>query len=428
MIWIYRLLFPFVLLASSPYYLLRMWKRGGYRRGFLQRFGVLATVPPRRPGVRRVWLQAVSVGEVLAVGPLLAALKADGVEVVLTTTTSTGRRVAADTHAGQAAAVAYFPMDWWPFSSRAWSRIDPDLAVVTEGERWPEHMRQAARRRVPVLCINARISDRSYRRLRSVRPVASFVLGGIHRLLAGSRPDAERFIELGVPADRVSVTGNIKFDVDIPRLDAAARSALRRSLGLPDSGVVLLGSSTWPGEEEALLGALRAARAGGVECSLVLVPRHAERRLEVARLLGTSGFSFHLRSQGPARATVDVAVGDTTGELRAITQVADVVFVGKSLSPHTEGQTPVEAAALGKPLLLGPGMANFRALTGDLLERGAAVRVADAAQLAERARELLASPEARAPLAEAAARWHADNRGGVERTLAALRAVLATAR
>jgi 3-deoxy-D-manno-octulosonic-acid transferase len=421
MIWIYRVLFPFALLVSSPYYLLRMRRRGGYGGGFGNRFGRLPGLPARRPGTRRVWLQAVSVGEVLAVEPILRALSADGTEVVLTTTTSTGLKVALERCGALVQAVAYFPIDWAPFSARAWAAIAPDLAILTEGERWPEHMRQAALRGVPVLCINARISDRSFARLRAFPGASRFVLRGISRLLAGSAQDAERFRELGVPAERITVTGNIKMDVEIPRLDAAARADLRRSLGLPAGGLVLLGSSTWPGEEAALVGALERARERGVACSLLVVPRHAERRAEIARLLVGMGHSFHFRTAGPAASEVDVAVGDTTGELRAMTQLADLVFVGKSLAPHTEGQTPVEAATLGRPILLGPGMANFRAIERDLLARGAAVTVASPEELAERAASLLLDGRARDALAAASQAWRRDNGGGVARTLAVIR-------
>jgi 3-deoxy-D-manno-octulosonic-acid transferase len=425
MIWLYRLLFPFVLLAMSPYYLLRMRRRGGYGTGFAQRFGSLPALPPRRKGVHRVWLQAVSVGEMLAVEPILRALHADGTEVVLTTTTSTGRKLAQERYGSLAAAIAYFPIDWVPFSGRAWAQVSPDLAIITEGERWPEHMRQAGSRGVPVLCINARISDRSYQRL-SVWPSASyFMLEGITHLLASSEQDAERFEALGLPPARISVTGNIKLDVDIPRLDEAGRDRLRRDLGLRAGHLVLLGSSTWPGEEEALLDALKAARSKGVASSLLLVPRHAERRAEVERVVKATGLSYHLRSRGPAAGEVDVAIGDTTGELRAMTQLADLVFVGKSLVPHTEGQTPVEAATLGKPILFGPGMANFRAVEQDLLHSGAARTVKSAADLVAQVAVLLADKPARDAIAAGSAAWRRENGGGVERTLAAIRAELA---
>lgn len=424
MIWVYRLLFPFMLVAMAPRYLLRMRRRGGYGGAFWHRVGVPPRMASRAPGTRRVWLQAVSVGEVLAIEPILRALVSEGIEVVLTTTTSTGYRVAADRRL-PFAAVAYFPIDWMPFSAPAWRRIDPDLAVVAEGERWPEHLRQAAARGVPVLCINGRISDRSFRRLRRFPPAASFVLGGITRLLASSGEDAARFRTLGYPSDRMEVTGNIKLDVEIPRLGVGDLAALRRTLGLPARSLVLLGSSTWPGEEAALIGALLGARAKGIGCSLLLVPRHAERRPEIEKLLGTTGLSYHFRSQGPAPGEVDVAVGDTTGELRQLTQVSDVVFVGKSLAPHTEGQTPVEAAILGKPVLFGPGMGNFRSIARDLLGRGAARPVDDAADLGAKAAVLLLDPSQREAMAEAAARWHSENGGAVRRTLEAIREELA---
>jgi 3-deoxy-D-manno-octulosonic-acid transferase len=426
MIWIYRLLFPFFLVVMAPRYLLRMRRRGGYARGFGNRFGLMPSVPPRRGGVRRVWLQAVSVGEMLAVEPILAALVSDGVEVVLTTTTSTGYRVATDRHLPSVCAVAYFPIDWAPFSSRAWARIEPDLAIVAEGERWPEHMHQARSRGVRVLCINARISDRSLRRLSRFPAAASFVLGGIDRLLASSAHDAESFLGLGYPAERLSVTGNIKLDVKIAILDEAAREQLRTALGLADGRPVVLGSSTWPGEEEALVGALKECRAQGADFRLLIVPRHAERRMEIEKLLLASGLSHHFRSRGAASAPVDVSVADTTGELRSLAQLADVVFVGKSLPPHTEGQTPVEAAILGKPILMGPGMSNFRAISGELLGCGAAATVADPAALAGKLALLVRDPARRASMAAAAAAWRGENGGALERTLAAVRDELAS--
>jgi 3-deoxy-D-manno-octulosonic-acid transferase len=360
----------------------------------------------------------------LAIGPLLEALHRDGVEVYLTTTTSTGFRLANDRYRGLTLGVGYFPLDWWPFSVRAWRRIAPDLVILTEGERWPEHLRQAAKRGVPVLGINARLSDRSYQRMMVWPAAVRFMFRGLTRVLTCSAQDAERFAALGVPPEKILTTGNIKLDVQIPPLTDAARAQLRRELGLPP-GLVLLGSSTWPGEEDALIGALRRAREGGVRCTLLLVPRHAERRREIERRLQKSGLTYHFRSRGAAPGEVEVAVGDTTGELRKLTQLADLVFVGKSLPPHSEGQTPVEAAALEKPILFGPGMSNFRLIARDLLERGAAHEVADAAALAAEVQALLRDAGRRGQLAAAAAQWHRDNSGAVARTLAVIREELA---
>ena len=437
MLWVYRLLFVPALLVLAPRYLLRMRKRGGYRANFGHRFGAHARLPAKRSGTPRVWLQAVSVGEMLAIAPVLEALKRDGVEVYLTTTTSTGYQLAQERYAGLTCGIGYFPIDWWLFAARAWRAIEPDLVILTEGERWPEHLRQAEARGVPVLCINARMSDRSFARLSRFPAAARWMLRGITRFLPGSEEDATRLAALGVPAARITTTGNIKLDVQLTPLSESDKGALRKELGLREGELVLLGSSTWPGEEAGLVAAWRRARAEGVACSLLLVPRHAERRGEIEELLtsaaGARGeaevrFHFHFRSRGRAASEVDIAVGDTTGELRKFTQLADLVFVGKSLPPHTEGQTPVEAAALEKPILFGPGMSNFRGIAPDLLRRGAAREVATPEELAEVAVGLLRDPERRAALAAAAARWRRENGGAVARTVAVIREHLSRAK
>lgn len=423
MLWLYRLLFLPTLLVFAPRYLLRMRKRGGYGENFGQRFGAHPRLGPKHQGRARVWLQAVSVGEMLAIGPILEALHRDGTEVYLTTTTSTGYRLARERYAPWTIGIGYFPIDAWPFVARAWRRIEPDLVILTEGERWPEHLHRAVLRGVPVMCVNARLSDRSFARMRRSRAAARLMLDGVTHVLPGSPEDEARFLELGVPRVRVITTGNIKLDVDIPLLSPSELAELRRSVGLPE-GEVLLGSSTWPGEEAALIAALQRARGAGLRCSLLIVPRHAERRLEIERELAAMGLRFHFRSRGVAGESVDVAVADTTGELRRLTQLADIVYVGKSLAPHTEGQTPVEAAVLRKPILFGPGMTNFRPIARDLLARGAASEVKDQSELGEKIEALLRDPEERARRAEAAAKWRAENVGAVSRTLAVIRAEL----
>ncbi len=367
-------------------------------------------------------------GEVLAVGPLIELLTRDGrTEVYLTTTTSTGHRLADDHYRGVVIGLGYFPIDWWPFSWCAWRSIQPDLVILTEGERWPEHIRQANNRRVPVVCINARLSDRSFRRMRQFGFARQAVFGGIDRLLACSHHDAARFRELGFSAARMLTTGNIKLDLKIPRLTDRERVQLRRELGLGD-GLVLLGSSTWPGEETALLDAWKAVKAQGVDCSLLIVPRHAERRPELERLMREAQQPVHFRSRGPATTKVDVAIGDTTGELRKFTQLADLVFVGKSLPPNEGGQTPVEAAALEKPMLFGPQMTNFRIIARELVERGAAHQVADSAALKNEVLTLLSDGVQRQAMATEAGRWQRENAGAVERTLDVIREELAKRR
>ena len=424
MIWVYRTLFLPLLLLASPYYLWRMRRRGGYAPGFWHRFGEVPPLPAKAAGVKRVWLQAVSVGEILAIAPLLEAFKREGrTEVYLTTTTSTGYQLAKEKYAALTVGIGYFPLDWWAFSAAAWRQVAPDLAILMEGERWPEHVAQARACGVPVVSINARMSDRSFKRSMrfnwALRPLAA----GITRVLCAAKRDEQRFKALGFPPDRLQTTGNLKLDVDIPLLADADKAALRRELGL-GAGLVLLGSSTWPGEETALLTALKAAREQGLKVSLLLVPRHAERREELRGLLEKSALSFHFRSAGAASGQVDVSVGDTTGELRKFTQLADLVFTGKSLAPHDGGQTPVEAAVLGTPVLHGPRMTNFRDIIRTLTEAGAVRKVETHSELIAAAVELLQDVVQREKLAAAARDWSEANRGATERTLAVIRAQL----
>lgn len=419
MIWIYRLVFLPALILASPVYLRRMFRRGGYGQDFGEHFGRVKPLPPKRAGVTRIWLQAVSVGELLAVGPLLRALAARGDnEVYLTTTTSTGYALAREKYAALAIAIGYFPLDFWTFSARAWRRVDPDLVLLAEAEAWPEHVRRARTRGVPILLINARLSDRSHRRYSRAPALARALFRNVSIILPSSGADARRFAALGIPAAKLKPAGNLKFDVAIPPMSPAERDALRASLGFSDGARILLGSSTWPGEEEALLDWFENANGAGSRLRLLIVPRHAERRGEIEKLLEGRRVRWHLRSRGPVPAEgVDVLVADTTGELQKLTQLADLVFVGKSIPPNNGGQTPIEAASLGKPLLFGPNMSNFRDAAGSLVAIGAAEVVADAGALQHAAARLMADEGARSRMAAAAARLHLESKGATSRTI-----------
>jgi 3-deoxy-D-manno-octulosonic-acid transferase len=418
LIWLYRILFLPLLLLLTPYYLWRMRRRGGYAENFSHRFGGVDPLPGKKAGAHRLWLQAVSVGEMLAIAPLLEAFKREGsIEVYLTTTTSTGYKLAKEKYGVLTIGIGYFPLDFWAFSARAWRKVRPDLCILMEGERWPEHVHQAKVHRVPILGVNARLSDRSFRRSLKFRALMKPLINDLTQVLCSSKRDEQRFKALGYPAERLMTTGNLKLDVQIPLMTDAEKESLRCELGL-GAGLVLLGSSTWPGEETALIDALQSARAKGLKVSLLLVPRHAERREELRGLLAKSGLTFQFRSAGAATQEVDVAVGDTTGELRKFTQLADLVFVGKSLAPHDGGQTPVEAAVLGKPILHGPHMTNFREIMRTLTEAGAVREVSTAEMLVSVAVELLQDPMQRAQLSAASRGWHEVNRGATARTLA----------
>lgn len=429
MILLYRLAFLPALLLALPYYALRMFRRGGYSDGFSMRLGFFPPAP-KRPGVKRIWIQAVSVGEVEAVGPLLKTLReAPDAEVILTTTTSTGYRIAREKYASLTAATGLFPLDFLPCSRLAWRRIRPDLVVLTEGELWPEHLHRAKASGAPAVLINARLSDRSHARYAKVRPLARRLLAKLALALPGAASDAARFLDLGLPPERLGPAGNIKFDVDAgsPATDAERRALFAELFGenipagtpLP---LVLLGSSTWPGEEAVLLGTHRAARAAGLDTRLLLVPRHAERRAEIAALLADASEKHYFRSKhrDGAPHPAEIVVADTTGELRRLTRVADLAFVGKSLPPHVGGQTPVECAALGVPLVHGPDMSNFRDIVRGLRDANASRTASDADAARAALLDLLRRPEERARMGDAARAWHAANRGATRRTADAI--------
>lgn len=425
MSWAYRILFPLLLIPALPYYVWRMLRRGGYGAGFSQRLGIFPETGPKTPGKRRFWIQAVSVGEIEAIGPLLRQLKATGTaEIILTTTTSTGYRLAQERYADVADCIGIFPADLWQCSALAWRRIRPDAVILVEGELWPEHLAQARARGVPAYLINGRISDKSFARHLRFRKLSAYVLGHFQRIAAGSEEDVRRFRELGFTA---TLTGNIKFDVasDAP-ISAEERTRLRADLGFGGDPrtVVLLGSSTWKGEETLLIRAVRDLRAAGQDIRLLLVPRHSERRAEVAAEASASGLAWHQRSTGGAIAPADTVIhlADTTGELRRLTRAADLAFCGKSLAPHEGGQTPVECAAAGVAIVYGPRMTNFRDICRGLEQAKAALKAKDAPELVALLGRLAHDAPACAEMGRRGAAWHQGNRGATERTLALLQA------
>jgi 3-deoxy-D-manno-octulosonic-acid transferase len=362
----------------------------------------------------------VSLGEILVIEALLRKLASDDrIEIFLTTTTSTGYGLAKERYSNICDRIVYFPLDFWPFSRRVWKRVRPDLAICAETELWPEHMQQALNSNTPMVLVNGRMSDNSFR---YARPLAFMFRGhirSINRVLAISEHDAQRFEAIGVERSKMVVTGNLKLDVSIgDRLSQSDRAAMKTRLGL-DEGFVLLGSSTWPGEEVALLETFKHLRKKLPDCRLMLVPRHAERRGEVRTLLESSaaGFNWHFKSEGDPDGDVDILVGDTSGELRVLTQLADLAFIGKSLPPHKEGQTPIECGLLGVPMVFGPGMNNFLSIREGLLESGSAEELPDEEALQSRLVALALDEKARESQKRNQEVWAKNSRGALERTV-----------
>ncbi|MCD8283799.1 MAG: 3-deoxy-D-manno-octulosonic acid transferase [Opitutae bacterium] len=446
MIWLYRLfILPFFLL-TSPYFLKRMLKRGGYGKDFSHRFGSVPKLPPRKPGVGRIWIQAVSVGETEAVVPLLQELKKrDDVEVILTTTTSTAYKIICEKYADLVAAYAYFPLDFFLFSRRAWSRFSPSLAILMEGELWPEHLHQARVRGIPVLLVNARLSDKSFRRYKAFSFITKRILSHIDFVAAGTANDYNRFELLGVPKEKLGLIGNMKFDAarvssgGVP-LREEEKDALFAELfneEIPAGACrpkVLLGSSTWPGEEEILIEAANRTAAGECELpsddrrasktpqrkpiKLLIVPRHAERRNEIVKLMKKTNLTWYLRSKTKKEdipPNADVCVADTTGELRRLTSVATVAYVGKSMPPNDGGQTPIECAAFGVPMVYGPAMTNFRDICNLLEDAGAAIKVRTKEEAVSAVCDIISNADKWHEMSLAATRWYAHNLGATKR-------------
>lgn len=421
MIWLYRLLFLPALVLSAPYYGLRMLRRGGYGLDFSHRFGRQKNLPPPAKGKKRIWIQAVSVGEVEALAPLIDLLcERGGVEIVATTTTSTGYAILRNKYAGKIFYAGIFPFDFMPFSASAWKRLKPDVIVLMESELWPEHLHRAKEKNVPALLINARMSDKSFRRYSRFPNIARRILGKLSLIAASGELDLGRFIRLGADPRKTFCAGNLKFDSKpVETLSETQKQDLRKELGFANDSLVLLGSSTWPGEEEMLLKAAAKLRKEGIDCRLLLVPRHAERRAHIEELIKDIPHCVRSKSRRAPAGTL-AYLADTTGELRTLTQIADIAFIGKSLPPNDGGQTPIDCAAIGVPMVYGPNMSNFRRICATLEESAAAIKVKDAESAIAEIERLAKNPELRKTLAESAKKWHSSNIGAARRDFEAI--------
>ena len=420
MLWfLYQFLFTIGFLLMLPKFLLRMRRRGGYGAHFAERLGSYAPdVAARLAETPRIWVHAVSVGEIYVALGLIAEWRrrrpAD--RFVLSVTTSTGRALA-EKNLPKEDVLVYFPVDFPPVVRRAMRAIRPRALILIECELWPNLLRRAARAGVPIALINGRISERSFRGYRKLRVFTRRLLPLAGRLCVQTAADRDRLLELGAPADRLVVTGSAKYEVAQRDADAEAKArAALRALGWPEDAPVLLGGSTWPGEEEALLDLLRELRGAFPALRLVIAPRHAERTESILPLLCARGLSVARRSRPePGAATPDVFLLDTTGELKNFYAAADVIFVGKSLAEHG-GQNPIEPALCGRAIVVGPNMENFPAVMADFLQAEALVQVRDADGLERAARALLADPARRVNLGNRAVDLVREKSGALGRT------------
>lgn len=414
---IYNLFWPLGLLIFLPGYCAKMIRRGGYREKFGQRVGIYDDeMRNRLSNQRSTWLHAVSVGEVniaLKLANALRALEPD-LHCVLTTTTTTGFALARKS-APPWIEVMYTPLDYWPIMRRAFSIIRPARIVLVEAEVWPNLAAAAHARRIPLALVNARLSPRSERRYRRFR----FFVAPTFRLLdfvcVPERRDVERWAALGVPRNRIHVTGSIKFDTDVQAQSHAVAASVLDAFS-PNS-LVLLGGSTHRGEEEILANVFLRLRERFPSLRLFIAPRHVERLQEIRAQLGALPLRVMLASEAIAEgaADVDCMLLDTTGELQRWYGIATVVFIGKSLSANG-GQNPVEPIFAGKPVVFGPHMENFATLAQTLVSNNAAIQVNDIDSLERIVGELLRDSDSRQRLVENAHAALNEHKGGTART------------
>ncbi len=413
MLWLlYNLLFPIGFLLLLPKFLTRMARRGGYRRHFEQRIGIYGHgTLVRLTEARHSWIHAVSVGELFVALRFIEEYRKEHPEArfVLSTNTSTGHTLA-EQKLDSRDVLIYFPVDLPVVMNRVFNIINPLKLILVECEFWPNLVRQAYKRGIPVALINGRISDSSFKGYMRLRPFTRRLLAMIDPVCMQGRQDADRIVAMGARPETVKTLGTAKYDLPPPAVDADLKArAVLQKLSVPENALILLGGSTWPGEEEALCKIYKNLREKHPELFLVLVPRHAERRDEVVKAIERQGFTCSLRTRGASKA--DVLVVDTTGELMSFYAVADVVFVGKSLCEHG-GQNPIEPALFGKAIVVGPNMENFPSIMDDFFAAKALRQVADFQTLEKTIEELLVNPSIRTQLGEAA-RGIIESRRGV---------------
>ncbi len=390
---------------------------------------------PTRSGARPcLWLHAVSVGEVLQIEPVVSAWRErhPDWDVVISTTTTTGRSVAEKTY--PECRVCYCPWDFSWAVRRAFRRIRPTALALVELELWPNLIREAARENVPLLLINGRLSDKSFRGYRRIRGLVGTMLRCFRLIAVQNEQYAKRFCQLGAGPDQLLRAGSIKFDrLRTSRTDRATQQ-LAQHFGLPPRTPVLMGGSTHEPEEEILVACWKKLQEDRPDLQLILAPRHAERFLEVARMLQQQGLRVIRRSEcqpeaplpplGPgATAVPTVYLLDTLGELSACWGLAHLTFVGGSLT-RRGGQNMMEPAGFGCAILLGPNTWNFSEVVTDLKAQRACREVQDAVELEQRLRDLLNNPRQAREMGQAAQEYVLSRQGGTALTIQAMEQVL----
>lgn len=410
-----RHIYTFLFYLALPFIFLRLcWRsrrQPEYRQRLLERLGFY----PYKLN-KCVWVHAVSMGETIAAIPLIKALKKRYPDspLLVTTMTPTG---AAKVKAifGDTVHHVYLPYDVPSSVKRFLNAMQPIVCIIMETELWPNLLAETSKKQIPICLVNARLSQKSADGYARIALLTREMLKRIDKIAAHGKPDADRFIALGAPQNRVMVTGNIKFDLELAQDLAVKSAALRASLG--NERFIWIAASTHEGEEEVVLAAHKKLRAINPNALLILVPRHPDRFDAIAKLASQSFVTARRSLQEVCTAETAVYLGDTMGEMMLMYGASDVAFVGGSLIPRG-GHNILEPGALGKPLLSGPHLFNFLEISDMFVTANALVKVTDAESLSAQLIHLMQHADERLQMGERALAVVAANRGALQKQIA----------
>ena len=427
---LYNILMLTAAVVGLPFFAFRFIRERRFRERLRQNLGffpadTLTKVVGRSP----VWFQAASVGEVVAASSIIREFKRQlpEIPVLISSGTISGYDMA-QRIIPEADAVIFYPPDLPGMPDRIVGKILPRAYVPVETELWPNFIRSARKRSIPVIMVNGRIGERSVEHYRQMRRMFTKMLDTVVRFCMQSTVDAQYVIQLGADPHKVIVTGNTKYDQNYSQVTTEEKKALRQELGLLENVPVLIAGSTHRGEEEILLEVLHQIHGRYPIVKMILAPRDVPRSGGIVELVRRAGVVAELRSKmssltAEQRAEVRVVVLDSIGELGRFYSLADLVFVGGSLVSHG-GHNILEPAAQGKPILVGPHMFNFRDTYALFSKRNACVTVLDGQELAQKTLELLQNKHTAEQMGREAAQIVAENQGAAVRTVEHLRQII----
>jgi 3-deoxy-D-manno-octulosonic-acid transferase len=432
---IYSLLLGLGFVLMLPRLLLDARRHGKYISGLGERLGKLEQFNHDQPVI---WLHCVSVGEVQAARPLVQAISREfpSCSIVVSTVTITGQHLARELFKNEARDIFFFPIDWRWSVRRALKSVNPALVLIMETELWPNFLRECRQQEVPVVIVNGRLSERSFKRYQLVRPFIARVIDCLDLAVMQTEPDAARMRSLGLGPERVLVSGNMKFDAGTPDQANPLTKELVARFHFDNGQSVLLAASTHDPEERVVLESFNLLRTNPdlKTLRLIIAPRHPERFATVAALLDESKLLWTRRSSQPSPTDdrAEVVLLDSIGELRSLFTLASLVFVGGSIAP-TGGHNVLEPAAAGACIVTGPHTKNFDEIVRTFTTNDALVQInpandrESASLLAGVCAKLLRDPERRRELEIRAKALVDENRGATARTIEMLHPVLTKA-